>query len=57
MNWKSAGLHAPSVFRLYVVTLLQREVRVVGRLTGNDWAEVQQRVRLGFGGAETDLFQ
>src|ERR1039458_2953486 len=31
-EWKAAGLHAPSCFRLYLVTLLQSDVRVVGRL-------------------------
>ena len=48
---KAAGLHAPSCFRLYLVTLLQRDVRVVGKLTDNDWHEVQQRVQLGIIGA------
>ena len=50
-DWKAAGLHAPSCFRLYLVTLLQRDVRVVGKLTDNDWHEVQQRVQLGIIGA------
>lgn len=46
-DWKSAGLHAPSCFRLYLVTLLQGHVRVVGRLVDNDWQEVRRRVQLG----------
>ena len=46
-DWKSAGLHAPSCFRLYLVTLLQDDVRVVGRLADNDWQEVQRRVHAG----------
>jgi len=49
-DWKSAGLHAPSCFRLYVVTLLQGDVRVVGRLADSDWQEVRRRVRLGIVG-------
>jgi mRNA interferase MazF len=32
-DWQMAGLHAPSWFRLYLVTLLQRDVRIVGKLT------------------------
>jgi mRNA interferase MazF len=46
-DWKAAGLHAASSFRLYVTTTPQREVRVVGRLTMSDWREVQLRVRVG----------
>lgn len=46
-DWKSAGLHGPSCFRLYVVTLLQRDVRRVGRLADSDWREVQQCVQIG----------
>ncbi len=49
-GWKAAGLHAPSCFRLYLVTLLQRDVRVVGRLSASDWKEVQRRVQLGLTG-------
>lgn len=43
-EWREAGLHAPSCFRLYLVTLLQRQVRVVGRLAEDDWREIRQRV-------------
>jgi hypothetical protein len=50
-EWKAAGLHAPSCFRLYLVTLLQRDVRVTGRLADSDWNKVQQRVQLGIAGA------
>jgi len=46
-NWRAAGLHAPSCFRLYLVTLLQRDVRVVGRLAAGDWRDVQKCVELG----------
>lgn len=50
-DWKSAGLHAPSRFRLYVATLLQRDVRVVGRLAENDWQLIQRCVQDGIFGA------
>ena len=50
-NWRAAGLHSPSCFRLYLVTLLQRNVRVVGRLADDDWREVRQRVHVGLIGA------
>jgi len=53
-DWKAAGLHAPSCFRLYMVTLPQHDVRVVGRLADKDWNEVRQRVQLGIIGVETD---
>jgi mRNA interferase MazF len=46
-DWKAAGLHAASSFRLFLTTAPQREVRVVGRLTKTDWQEVQLRVRVG----------
>jgi hypothetical protein len=46
-EWRAAGLHAPSWFRLYLVTLLQNDVRAVGRLTGADWQAVRQRVQIG----------
>jgi hypothetical protein len=46
-DWKAAALHAPSCFRLYVVTLLQKDVRVVGRLSAEDWRDVQNCVQLG----------
>jgi PemK-like protein. len=48
-HWKAAGLHAPSCFRLYLVTLPQRDVRIVGRLADNDWHEVRRCVHLGIG--------
>ena len=46
-DWKQAGLHSRSFFRLYLVTLEQRNVRVIGRLTQRDWNEVQQRMQIG----------
>ena len=48
-DWRQAGLPQPSFFRLFPVTLLQREVRLVGRLSESDWASVRACFRTGFG--------
>ena len=48
-EWKPAGLHAPSFFRLYLVTLLQRDVRVIGRLSESDWRAALGCMRIGLG--------
>ncbi len=50
-SWEAAGLHAPSCFRLYIVTLLHRDVRVVGRLADNDWQAVRHCVQAGMVGS------
>lgn len=49
LDWRMEGLHAPSWFRLYVVTLLQSNVRVIGRLSDRDWAAVRDCLRSGLG--------
>jgi len=49
-DWKQAGLHAVSYFRLFPVTLPQREVRLIGRLSDADWVSVRECFRAGFGG-------
>jgi hypothetical protein len=46
-SWRAAGLHAPSCFRLYLVTLPQRDVRIIGRLAEDDWREVRKRIEVG----------
>ena len=48
-NWKQAGLHAVSYFRLFPVTLPQREVRPIGRLSDSDWRAVRVCFKTGFG--------
>ncbi|HEY6342813.1 MAG TPA: type II toxin-antitoxin system PemK/MazF family toxin [Bryobacteraceae bacterium] len=48
-DWRQAGLHQPSFFRLFPVTLLQREVRVIGMLSESDWASVRVCFKMGFG--------
>ena len=49
-DWRQAGLHQPSFFRLFAVTLLQRDVRVIGRLSDSDWTSVRACFTAGFGG-------
>lgn len=48
-DWKQAGLHVASYFRLFPVTLLQREVRLIGRLSDSDWESVRLCFQAGFG--------
>jgi mRNA interferase MazF len=48
-DWRQAGLHQPSFFRLFSVTLRQREVRVIRRLSEVDWASVRACFKAGFG--------
>lgn len=48
-DWKQAVLHAASYFRLFPVTLLQREVRLIGRLSDSDLRAVRVCFRTGFG--------
>ena len=49
MDWKQAGLHAASYFRLFPVTLPQREVREIGRLSDSDWESVRVCLKACFG--------
>ena len=48
-DWRQAGLRQQSFFRLFPVTLLQREVRQIGRLSESDWNLVRACVKAGFG--------
>jgi hypothetical protein len=48
-DWRQAGLHQPSFFRLFPVTLLQREVRLIGRLSECDWTSVRACFQAAFG--------
>jgi mRNA interferase MazF len=50
LEWKRAGLHAMSYFRLFPVTFPQREVRVIGRLSDGDWASVRACFEVGLVG-------
>jgi mRNA interferase MazF len=49
-EWREAGLHQPSFFRLFPVTLLQRDVRSIGRLSEADWLSVRVCLQAGLGG-------
>jgi mRNA interferase MazF len=49
-DWKHAGLHGASWFRLFPVTLPQREVRLIGRLSDADWESVRACFKAGLGG-------
>jgi mRNA interferase MazF len=49
-DWKQAGLHQPSFFRLFPVTLPQREARRIGRLSDSDWHSVRACFKAGFDG-------
>jgi len=50
-DWKQAGLHSPSYFRLFLVTFPQREVRLIGRLTELVWESVLTCCKMGLAGA------
>jgi mRNA interferase MazF len=49
-DWRQAGLHQASFFRLFAVTLLQPEVRLIGRLSESDWISVLACFNAGLGG-------
>ena len=49
LDWKYGGLHAASYFRLFPVTLPQREVRFIGRLSESGWESVRACIKAGFG--------
>jgi mRNA interferase MazF len=48
-DWRQARLRMPSFFRLFPVTLPQREVRLIGRLSDADWDSVRVCFKAGFG--------
>jgi mRNA interferase MazF len=50
LDWKEAGLHSASHFRLFLVTLPQREVRLIGRLSDSDWESVRRCFATGLSG-------
>lgn len=45
-DWSAAGLHNPSAFRAFLVTLPASSVVVIGHLSDRDWQEVQARLRI-----------
>ena len=48
VDWRSAGLRAPSYFRAYVLTIHRSELTVIGHLSEPDWNLVQACVRTAF---------
>jgi mRNA-degrading endonuclease toxin of MazEF toxin-antitoxin module len=45
-DWAAAGLHHPSAFRTFLVTLPQAQVLVaIGHLSDMDWVAVQGRLQ------------
>jgi mRNA interferase MazF len=48
-DWRQAGLRAQSYFRLFPVTLSQREVRLIGRLSDSDWESVRVCIKVALG--------
>jgi hypothetical protein len=51
LNWRQAGLHSMSYFRLFLVTLPHREVGLIGRLSDSDWESVRKCFESEFIGA------
>ena len=45
-DWAAAGLHAPSVFRVYIGMALAGDAQVIGHLSDRDWQGVQARLRV-----------
>lgn len=45
-DWRAAGLTHPCAFRAFFVTVRKTEVSRIGRLSPNDWSEVQARLKL-----------
>lgn len=43
-DWAIAGLHNPSVFRVFLATLPVTSVVVIGHLSDRDWLEIQGRL-------------
>ena len=48
VDWRSAGLRAPSYFRAYVLTIHRSELTVIGHLSEQDWDLVKGCVRTAF---------
>lgn len=42
VDWNQANLRKPSAFRSFLVTMPVETVRVIGRLSGQDWSAVKR---------------
>ncbi|MSV29987.1 MAG: type II toxin-antitoxin system PemK/MazF family toxin [Bryobacterales bacterium] len=49
LDWKQAELRSASHFRLFLVTLQQREVRPIEHLSDSDWTSVRSCFDAGLG--------
>jgi mRNA interferase MazF len=45
-DWKAAGLTRPSAFRAFFVTVRASDITKIGRLTENDWSQIQRRLKI-----------
>lgn len=45
-DWTSAGLHKPSAFRSFLMTLPASAVNVIGHLSHRDWQAIQDRLKV-----------
>ena len=45
-DWSQAGLHRPSAFRSFLITMPKSDLDTAGRLSDRDWEEVKSRLRL-----------
>ncbi|MCL4487967.1 MAG: type II toxin-antitoxin system PemK/MazF family toxin [Chloroflexi bacterium] len=45
-DWHLAGLHTPSAFRAFLVTLPATSINIVGHLSDRDWQQVQGRLKM-----------
>lgn len=45
LDWQTAGLRKPSLFRAFLATLPITSITVVGHLSSRDWQAVQQCLR------------
>jgi mRNA interferase MazF len=45
-DWSAAGLHSPSVFRVYIGMTLAADAQVIGHLSDRDWEEVRSRLQI-----------
>src|SRR5947207_14540049 len=51
VDWEAAGLHMPSAFRSYILTLDDGSVPAVGRLSDRDWEGVLACLNLAIASA------
>jgi mRNA-degrading endonuclease toxin of MazEF toxin-antitoxin module len=53
VDWRGAGLARASAFRAYLVTVEDRDCRVIGHLSDADWTAVQSCVRVALDTGQT----